>query len=205
MRMDETPVPGFSADLIAVGGPYGGSHRAWTPGPRLTLEPGRIGLTLFYPRPSPAEVASVQVGLTAFAWVPAPHAGLLCFRLGALPWSDAPYEAHKSGPGWAESVRPGLHHVAVITLVDADQGTVRALRPLTWPPQFTAAIRDSAKAQLATPRDDDAAASEIQALWAAGDPGYLVATRATATCTGGQRTPRPGGPPGSPAARMTRK
>jgi hypothetical protein len=200
-----TEVP-LEYSVIAVGKPYGGAPSPGRDGALLTLAPGWTELTLFMSRPRPDEIAAVRAGRPEFAWVTCPHAGMLCFRLGALPWWDAPYEAHKaSTPGWAESVIPGMHHLLVITLVGADDGITRALRPLTWPPHFTGAVRDAVAGHLAAPRDDSAARAELAALWESGTSEQVM-RRAQATCTGGPSAARrrPGPGPGSTADRPAR-
>lgn len=203
--MTEVP-PGYEHTLIAVGQPYGRWPSPGRDGAVLTLEPGWMELTMFMSRPRPEEIAAVRAGRAEFAWVTCPHAGMLCFRLGTLPWWDAPYEAHKAGtPGWAEAVVPGMHHLLAITLVDADDGITRALRPVTWPPHFTGAVRDAVAGHLAAPRDDSAARAELTALWDSGTSEQVM-RRAQATCTGGQSNPRrrPGPGAGSTEARLAR-
>ena len=63
---------------------------------------------------------------------------------GTLPWSDAPFEisrvpADKCGvPAGGVGVGDLL---VTVTLVDADDGTIRALRGTTWPATFVDAVK----------------------------------------------------------------
>lgn len=185
--MPEEP-PG--TEIVAIGQPYASMPSLPRDGGRITLRPGRTELTMFMAGPSPAEIEEVRTGRAEFGWITRPHSGMLCFRLGHLPWWDAPCEPYQASvPEWPQGVTPGMHQLLAIVLVDTRTAITSAVRLLTWPPHFAGAVRDAVAGHLARPRDDMATLSEISDLWAAGDPEHLMRAYAEVTCTGGQQAP----------------
>lgn len=112
-----------------------------------------VELLLTFPRPSSEEINAVRSGEAKFALIAADHALMLCHRFGAQPWQDAPWQAVRQAMGdravgLAEGA-PDQHLVVQVVLVDGATGIVRALRAVTWPPEFVAAVRTAIERQQA--------------------------------------------------------
>jgi len=171
--------------VLTVGGPYNPGRRRWPEGPHLRLTPAGCELALFYAQPTRAEVHNVRTGLAQFAWLDAGPVSVLAFRFGTMPWSDVPYEPWKE-PDADRGVPAGDagNSLALqIVLADASTGLVKALRLLAWEPGFAQAVRDTLRRQLASPRDDTAAARKLDELYQ--HDSAALADQAAARHTGG--------------------
>lgn len=172
--------------VLEVGQPYNPGRTRWPETPHLRLTPGGCELVLFLGHPSAAEVRDVRTGIAQFTWTDGGPVSVLCFRFGTLPWMDTPHEpwreteADRGTPAGA----PGNQLALQVVLADASTGLVKALRLLTWDPEFAEAVRQTVRRQLTCPRNDAAAARRLNALYA--QDSATLAMNATVRCTGGQ-------------------
>src|SRR5213075_3048914 len=117
-----------------------------------------------------------------FAWIPADHVAVLAYRFGnRIDWSDVPYHPDREQPGDPPLiVPPGAMLLLTVVLVDALTGTVRALRVVSWPVKFTAAVVSTItilRAQMFDPGRSD---TELGDLYGRYTTKELVLLRATA-------------------------
>lgn len=191
------PVPPLHR--LQVGALYNPRRTSWPETPHLRIVSGApVELVLFLNRPTAAEVAAVRTGTARFAWVDADHAALLCYRLDpGIPWSDVPYSPHLEQPGDAAGIDDPTRHTAVtVILVDATTGVVRAIRLVTWPPRFAAAVAETLVRLAAAPFAAAAHDATIAGLYRRyPDTDVLVRKRADVTCTGGTGEAAAGGGP----------
>jgi len=172
----------------AVGQPYHPDRTRWPEVAQLRLTPAGADLTVFLATPTSAEIAGVRDGRAQFGWIDAEHTAVLAYRFHpGIPWSDAPYTPHREvTAAHVPDTNPGEHLLLHVVLVDAATGLVAAMRAVTWPHRFVAAVR-STVARLATatfsPAAADANLAELFARYPATDA--LVRQRADVTCTGG--------------------
>lgn len=168
----------------AVGEPYGGTPRAWPETPHLRLTPAGCELLLFLGAPTSAEVRDVKSGVDQWAWTDADQVAVLCYRLGTMPWSDAPYEAGREPEAERGAPAGGPDDGILITvmLVDAHDGTIRAIRATTWPAAFAEKIRETIRRQLDVPPEPEAAGAALNNLYAQYSSERLAKERADARC-----------------------
>lgn len=109
-------------------------------------------LSLFDHHPSSRAIAAVQQGPAEFALVEEGPVLLLCYRFGeAAPWGAAPYsrpdgprdELEPPLPGSPNEARALLH----VTLIDAEDGSPRAMRNLTLSLDFTRTLHEAIREQ----------------------------------------------------------
>src|SRR4051794_5538096 len=138
--------------VLRVGEPYG-QPRSWPETAQLRMTHAGCELALFFADPTEREVDAVRTGQAKFAWVASERIALLAYRFGdSIPWSDATYDPHNedTSQGPAGPVDPeGLHLLITVVLVDANTGTVRAIRGTTWPAHFVRSVRKGVAAMLA--------------------------------------------------------
>lgn len=141
-----------------VGQPYHPSRRAWPEGAQYNYRQGQHELVLFFRSPTAREIEAVRHGQAEFGLYAHDDLLVLLYRFGAgVPWSDAPYSWHLLDP--QERILPGPtglvepHDLMHIILVDAQSGTIRALRAVTFSPAFTTVIRSAIRAQATRPFD----------------------------------------------------
>lgn len=182
--------------VFKIGHPFSPDRSRWPVGPHLWMDEDGIRLALFLPDPSPAEIHEVYHGKIRFAWVERQMSGFLVFKIGQMPWADAPFS-----PGLAlrgrtlELMERGLHHPVHLFLVDADSGILRGMRFFTWPAYFVNTVVESVRRIAARPFNNVAALAEQDQLYAQYPNGpsiaRLVKAEALATCLGGQRHDKP--------------
>jgi len=176
--------------VYQVGTLYHPDRTSWPETPSLRMTTKGHDLTLFYSRPTSAEVQAVRNGVAQFAWVDAGAVGVLAFRLGDLPWADCPYHPYGEEEAglWPaiDELAPGQHQLVHLVLVDAATGIIRAQRALTWPAQFVRVVRTSVTRMLEAPHDQAASDAALDALYEQYPTHELAALRAAATCVGGR-------------------
>lgn len=141
---------------IQVGQPYSLRRSSWPETPQYNYRAGGHDLRLFYSRPRPPEIASVQEGEARFALAIYRDVIFLCYRFGEhIPWSDCTYSWHlvdEAGrtlpPDWTE---PEARALLTTVLVDADTGIVKALRVTSFSPSFTRQLHDAIRKQANRP------------------------------------------------------
>jgi hypothetical protein len=175
--------------LLAVGKPYRPGRRAWAEGANYNYRSGEHGLGMFVADPTLKEVAAVESGPVEFGLMVEQEGLFVVTRFGRTLSFDCSYQWHRVDP--AERVSPppteetssALRALLQIVLVDASTGLVRALRAVSYSPEFTRAIHRAIAAQAAAPFDATA-----HDRWADGMMRYTTAQlwdRCTIRCRGG--------------------
>ncbi|MDD5388355.1 MAG: hypothetical protein PHD37_03360 [Gallionellaceae bacterium] len=148
------PRPDFLPPEPTVGERWSAEHRQYDEGVRYVYRYGAHELTLFWPAPTPAEVtglrdADVEVGLFSHG----PAAFLLYKVKNVCEWSDASFNAHLVPENERElpNEAPGDRARLKITLVDSEDGIVRARRILSLDKVMTQALKHAMREQMATP------------------------------------------------------
>lgn len=175
------PAPGFVPKEAAVGEPWSSEFNQYDEGVRYLYRYGAHDLTLFWPAPTPAEVsglrdADVEVGLFSHG----PAAFLLYKIKNVCEWSDAAFNVHLVPEGERElpNEEPGDRARLKLTLVDADDGIVRARRILSLDKVMTQALKHAMREQAASPFNRlvyDAAIAEVHARYQDSDALAAVA------------------------------
>jgi hypothetical protein len=105
-------------------------------------------------------VQDVRFGEAEFAVIISPPVIVLAYRFGdSIPWSDAPYCWHfqpphcRAVPGPEAS--PEARALLWITLVEANDGIIRAQRGMTLAPGFTRTLHAAIRTQAGVPFDPD--------------------------------------------------
>ncbi len=137
----------------AVGEPWSSEFNQYDEGVRYVYRHGAHELTLFWPAPTPAEIAGlrdadVEVGLFSYG----PASFLLYKIKNVCEWSDASFNVHLVPEGELEmpNEEPGDRARLKLTLVDADDGIVRARRILSLDKVMTQALKHAMREQAAT-------------------------------------------------------
>ncbi len=121
-------------------------HRRWPEGTQLVLAPDRIELTLFRREPTARLLADVQRGEAELALIVDMPVIVLAYRIGEFGvWNDVPFSWHLQPT--ERRIVPRLDDSAEarallwISLVDAQDGIIRAQRGMTMSPAFTSALQ----------------------------------------------------------------
>ncbi len=141
--------------VLQVGKPYIPGRTDWREGVEYNYRAGAHEMRMFFERPAVSEVEAVRKGECEFALaVEGPVIFLLyCFR-PAIDWSDAPFSWHlvpeieRTLPQQEGNETRALLHV---DLIEAKTGIVRALRVVTFSPEFTYALHNAIREQAASP------------------------------------------------------
>jgi hypothetical protein len=175
---------------LAVGKPYMPGHRTFPEGSDYNYRSGAHELRLFLAHPTPKGVAAVESGPVEFGLMVESEGLFLVVRFGRALSFDCSYQWHRVDP--AERVPPPSHEetspelrvLLTIILVDAQSGLVRALRAVTFAPEFTRAIHCAIADQITRPFDDAA-----HSRWADSMLRYSTDqlwARTTIRCRGGE-------------------
>ncbi len=143
--------------LYVTGQPYHPGRTSWPEAVEYNFREGAHELRLFFPDPSPGEIAGVESGPAEFALLAEREAIFLLFQFGGgqpgrgLPWSDAPYNWWLNPPELRTlpNPEPGPDERALlhVYLIDAATGILAAQRALTFSPAFTAALHAAIRRQ----------------------------------------------------------
>jgi len=118
-------------------------------------------LRMFLNRPSIQEVSDIRHGEAEFGLLVEGTIIFLLYRFGkSIQWSDAPFtwwvvpESERAMP----NPEPTLSERALVQIIltDAATGIIKAMRALTWSPEFTAAIHDAIRSQASNGFDKKA-------------------------------------------------
>jgi hypothetical protein len=151
---------------LSVGKPYGPGRRSWPEAADYNYRgdaqsPGSAQheLRIFLAGPTPREVEVIRSGPVEFGMFAEPQGLVLVTWFGRSTSFDTPYQWHRVGladrvpPPPVEETSPELRALVAIILVDASTGIVRALRAVTFSPEFTRAIHCAIAEQAAAPFD----------------------------------------------------
>jgi hypothetical protein len=139
----------------AVGELYHPDRTSWQECGVYQWRGGAHELILFLESPTPREVEQVRQGPSEFALFCSQPVLICCYRFGSMPWSDSPYTIHLVPA--AERLAPSdlptplSRDLLHVILVAAETGIIRALRAVTFSPEFTAILRQQIRAQAAQP------------------------------------------------------
>jgi hypothetical protein len=149
--------------LYAVGQPYDRSRRSWPQGADYNYGAGGHELRLFVLDISTAEIAAAEKGRVEFGlWIDLPELWVISrFHSPAddkvLMSFDCSYqwyrvnEADRTAPPAWEETSPALRALATIILVEAQSGTIKALRAVSYSPEFTRAFHKAIADHIAMP------------------------------------------------------
>jgi len=175
------PRPDYLPPEPTVGERWSAEHQRYDEGVRYVYRYGAHELTLFWPAPTPAEVtglrdADVEVGLFSHG----PAAFLLYKVKNVCEWSDASFNVHLVPEDERElpNEAPGDRARLKITLVDCEDGIVRARRILSLDKVMTQALKHALREQMAAPFNRliyDAAVQDVHARYQDSDALAAVA------------------------------
>jgi hypothetical protein len=173
--------PEFVPKEPAVGERWSAEFNRYDEGVRYVYRHGAHELTLFWAAPTAAEIgglrdAEVEVGLFSHG----PAAFLLYKVKNVCEWSDASFNVHLVPEGERElpEEAPGDRARLKLTLVDAEDGVVRARRILSLDKVMTQALRHAMREQAGAPFNRliyDAAVQEVHARYKDSDALAVVA------------------------------
>lgn len=162
--------------MLEVGKLYNPKRTRWPKGAQLQLTTEGAELLLLFGSPTSAEIQDARKGVPQWGWISGENIGLLLFRLGTQPWSEAPFQAHRQ----AEPVGVPSSQLSV-TLVDAHTGIIKSLRLLAWSEEFTTEVRRNVESQLSRPSNDLGAQAELDG-WFSRETAVLAREHATVKC-----------------------
>lgn len=141
--------------LYRVGQLYSPTRKKWEEHVEYNFRAGAHELRLFFFQPTPEEIKAVLSDPCKFALYVYQDIIFFCFRFGHLPWSDSgssihlvPQDERISPPDPDKVEERFLLHVF---LVDADTGILKAIRVVSFSPQFTRALHAALWRQLSNP------------------------------------------------------
>ena len=154
-----------------VGERWSAEYNRYDEGARYVYRYGAHELTLFWNAPTQAEIAGlrdadVEVGLFSHG----PAAFLLYKIRNVCEWSDASFNVHLAPEAERElpAESPGDRARLKLTLVDAEDGVVRARRILSLDKVMTQALKHAMREQDSAPFNRliyDAAVQEVHARY----------------------------------------
>ena len=140
---------------IAVGQLYLPSRTSYPEGCEYNFSANGHELKLFFNNPSKGEIHEVRKGLPRFKLLfYRKSVVFLCFKLGALPWSDAPYswwrvpEEVRSQP---QPIPEGEGALLTIVLIDSETGIVKAIRAIGLPTDLSRELHRAIAHQTENP------------------------------------------------------
>lgn len=141
--------------LLEVGKPYGAPRR-WPEGGEFNCRAGGLELLLRFGQLSRQEIDDCARGECEFAILVEGLVVFFLYRFGkSIRWSDAPYswwlvpEDQRTPPTWAPGEQS--RQILQVVLLDAANGTVKAIRAVSLPPPLSAAIDVAVRSQASTP------------------------------------------------------
>ncbi len=144
VRPDDLP------DTRQVGEVYSPEHNRYEEGARYLYRQGAHDLTLFWAGPTPAEIAGFRISpIELGLYLHGPAAFLLHKAQGVCEWSDLAFNIHLLPEAERELPEepPGERARLRLTLVDADDGIIRAKRLVSLDKVMTQALRHTLREQ----------------------------------------------------------
>lgn len=148
------PRPERLTALPPVGALYSPPQTQYAEGARYRYRDGAHQLTLFWRAPTADEIRGIAMaGVELALWSDGPAAFLLYKVAGVCEWSDVAFNLHLVPEAERELPQEPTGERArfFLTLVDADDGRIKARRLLSLDKVMTQAIRHVMRAQLAQP------------------------------------------------------
>jgi hypothetical protein len=179
-------------NTYAVGQLYSPVRTRWREGTQYNYRAGAHELIVFWSTPSVDEICAHRSAKARFALTVAGPVILLAFRFGDLPWCDAPYTWHMvpederdlPSADLEEDRRALVHHYHHY-LVSAEDGVVRAIRMMTWSPEFTRTAHRAIRRQAEQAWDAREYDRALNALYSQHPTSTSLAKAAVASCVGG--------------------
>ena len=171
---------------IEVGKLYHPGRRAWPECAEYSFRGDAHELRIFLGGARPREVEVIRSGPVEFGFFAEPLGLFLLTRFGTALSFDCSYHwqrrAEVTGdrtlPPASLETSPALRALVAIILIEATNGTVLALRTVTFSPEFTRAIHEAIADQATGPYDR----AEHQ-RWAEGTTGRFSTNRLWKRCT----------------------
>jgi hypothetical protein len=139
-------------NLYQVGQPYGRTRRSWPQGADYNYRAGGHELRVFMPDLTAREITAAQKSRVEFGlWINLPELWVISrFHSpaddGVVMSFDCSYQWHRvngadrtAPPAWEET-SPGLRALVMIILIEARNGIIKALPPVSYSPEFTHAF-----------------------------------------------------------------
>jgi hypothetical protein len=136
-----------------VGERYSPEHNTYSEGTQYCYHAGVHDLVLFWRSPTPAEIIAFENNAVEFGWLVDFPALFFLYRIqNACEWSDVAYSVYLLQPG-EQCIPPddGQSAPVRITLVDAGDGTVLAVRELALGPRLAQVAARVMEAQRSNP------------------------------------------------------
>lgn len=175
--------------IYEVGKPYNPNVTRWEELPEYNFRSGQHELLLFFRAPTGAEIESVKTGAARFAFTVEHDVIFLLYEFKpGVNWGDAAFQIHLVKPDERKLPEPEATETRAllsVMLIDADTGILRAMRAITFSPEFTRALHEAIRQQAAAPFDPDTHRARVQRIYARLDTNDLR-RRAVATCKGGK-------------------
>jgi hypothetical protein len=179
-----------------VGKPYSPTRAKWPEAIDFNWRGGGFEMRMFLRGPTGEEIDGIGKGRAEFALHIESPAIFLLYRFvpGMAMWSDAPYSYHLAQRALPEEVAlpdilpsPQSRDLLSIILVDADSGLVKALREVSFSPEFSRALRQGVRDTSASAWPGDAQYDRLlKRVYARFPTSADMARAATVRCTGGQ-------------------
>lgn len=136
--------PEQEGDSRRVGEVYSPEHRHYEEGARYAYANGAHDLVLFWKRPTPAEVIGVRDAPVEVGLYTQPPAAFLLYKIqNVCEWSDVAFHVQLLGPEHRQlpDEPTGERGRLRITLVDAEDGVIKAKRLVSLEKVTTQALR----------------------------------------------------------------
>jgi len=171
---------------LQIGKPYDPRRRSWPEGADYNFRFGAHELRIFLAGARPREVEAIRSGPVEFGFFAEPLGLFLLTRFGTALSFDCSYHwqrrAEVTGdrtlPPASLETSPALRALVAIILIEATNGTVLALRTVTFSPEFTRALHRAIADQAGAPYD-----RAPHERWAAGMKRRLSTHQLWARCT----------------------
>jgi len=177
--------------VLEVGKRYIAGRAAIDPRAEYNFRGGQHELLLCLSSLTEREVEAVRRGEAEFGLVVSGDVIFFLYRFGeAIRWSDAPYSWHLVPPGERELPEPPAtaetRALLSVVLVDADRNMVRALRALTFSPDFTRELHGAIREQAGRTWTVAAYDAELRRAYKRWPTTDLMLPAAVARCRGGE-------------------
>lgn len=163
------PRPAAVAPTRQVGERWSEAHEKYDEGARYLYRQGAHELTLFWGAPSQAEVDGLRAQPLEVGLYPHDPAAFLLYKIqNVCEWSDVAFNVHLVPEAERElpAEPPGERARLRITLVDANDGIIRAKRIVSLDKVMTQALRHAMLRQAAEPFDRAAYDTAVRAAHA---------------------------------------
>lgn len=179
----------FNMHVIALGQPYGSTPQQWPEGAQYACRNRHHELLISYSAPTEEEITQARSSQMRFAFHQTAHNIFFCYKFGDGPWSDTTFNWHRQQPEDKEEIpapfsNPMERATISAIFINANDGTVVALRYLTFTPDFSNALHQAIQKQAATPFNEEAQLAEIEEIFKQFNSSQLATLIAQQRCIG---------------------